>query len=216
MRYRTQEAFRAALDQRLKNDAAERGVTLMRLRKRVAFERFLARVSAAEAAGWLLKGAFALDMRLGLATRATKDIDLGVADDEDAATAQLMRAASLDLGAPSAVSLRRSIERRRSTHRRTEVGPNQASALGPSQASAATAAPSLAGSWPRSSGDPVGSSLLSPFSSGSRHQRHDQGHDAHAAPPFRRRQAHRSVRFSAQPLATEAGDECREDPAGRW
>jgi predicted nucleotidyltransferase component of viral defense system len=98
MRYRTQEAFRAALDQRLKNEAAERGVTLMRLRKRVAFERFLARISAVQAAGWALKGAFALDVRLGLATRATKDIDLGVADDEEAATAQLMRAASIDLG----------------------------------------------------------------------------------------------------------------------
>lgn len=97
MRYRTQEAFRAALDQRLKNDAATQGVALMRLRKRVAFERFLARVSAVEAADWVLKGAFALDVRLGLATRATKDIDLGLGADEEAATAHLRRAASVDL-----------------------------------------------------------------------------------------------------------------------
>jgi hypothetical protein len=34
VRYRTPEAFRAALDQRLKNEAAARGVALMRLRKR--------------------------------------------------------------------------------------------------------------------------------------------------------------------------------------
>jgi hypothetical protein len=31
MRYRTPEAFRAALDQRLKNEASERGVALTRL-----------------------------------------------------------------------------------------------------------------------------------------------------------------------------------------
>jgi hypothetical protein len=37
MRYGTPEAFRAALDQRLKNDAATAGVALMRLRKRLAF-----------------------------------------------------------------------------------------------------------------------------------------------------------------------------------
>jgi hypothetical protein len=89
MRYRTPEAFRAALDQRLKNEAATAGVALMRLRKRVAFERFLARLSAAESEGWMLTGAFALDLRLGLGTRTTKDIDLARADDEEAATEHL-------------------------------------------------------------------------------------------------------------------------------
>lgn len=74
MRYGTPEAFRAALDQRLKNDAVVAGVALMRLRKRVAFERFLARLFAADAEGWVLTGAFALDLRLGLGTRTTKDI----------------------------------------------------------------------------------------------------------------------------------------------
>ena len=98
MRYRTPEAFRAALDQRLKNEAAASGVALMRLRKRVAFERFLARLAATGPAGWMLKGAFALDVRLGLRTRTTKDIDLAGANDEEAATERLNAAAAIDLG----------------------------------------------------------------------------------------------------------------------
>lgn len=98
MRYRTPAAFRAALDQRLKNDAATAGVALMRLRKRVAFERFLARLLAAEPEGWVLTGAFALDLRLGLGTRTTKDIDLARTDDERAATEHLAAASAIDLG----------------------------------------------------------------------------------------------------------------------
>jgi hypothetical protein len=53
VRYRRPEAFRAALEQRLKNEAETGGVALMRLRKRVAFERFLARLAVTEALGWL-------------------------------------------------------------------------------------------------------------------------------------------------------------------
>ena len=98
MRYGTPEAFRAALDQRLKNDAAIAGVALMRLRKRAAFERFLARLLAADAEGWMLTGAFALDLRLGLGTRMTKDIDLVRTDDEQAATEHLAAASAIDLG----------------------------------------------------------------------------------------------------------------------
>jgi hypothetical protein len=98
MRYRTPEAFRAALDQRLKNEATTAGVALMRLRKRVAFERFLARLSAVDSEGWVLTGAFALDLRLGLGTRTTKDIDLARGDDEQAATEHLVAAGAIDLG----------------------------------------------------------------------------------------------------------------------
>lgn len=72
MRYETAEAFRTALEQRLKNEAQATGVALLRLRKRVAFERFLARLATAESSGWALKGAFALELRLGLRTRTTK------------------------------------------------------------------------------------------------------------------------------------------------
>lgn len=98
MRYKTAEAFRTALEQRLKKEAEASGVALMRLRKRVAFERFLARLAASESSGWVLKGAFALELRLGLRTRTTKDIDLGRADDEEAATEHLIAATGVDLG----------------------------------------------------------------------------------------------------------------------
>jgi len=98
MRYETAETFRTALEQRLKNEAEASGIALMRLRKRVAFERFLARLAASEPSGWVLKGAFALELRLGLRTRTTKDIDLGRADDEEAATEHLNAAAGVDLG----------------------------------------------------------------------------------------------------------------------
>lgn len=98
MKYATPEAFRTALEQRLKNEAEDGGVALIRLRKRVAFERFLARLTATEPGGWVLKGAFALELRLGLRTRATKDIDLARADDEEAATEHLNAATAVDLG----------------------------------------------------------------------------------------------------------------------
>jgi predicted nucleotidyltransferase component of viral defense system len=98
VRYETAEAFRAALEQRLKNEAEASGIALMRLRKRVAFERFLGRLAVSESSGWVLKGAFALELRLGLRTRTTKDIDLGRADDEEAATEHLNAATGVDLG----------------------------------------------------------------------------------------------------------------------
>lgn len=97
MRYATAEAFRTALEQRLKNEAQATGVALLRLRKRVAFERFLARLTTSESSGWVLKGAFALELRLGLRARTTKDIDLGRADDEEAATDHLVAATHVDL-----------------------------------------------------------------------------------------------------------------------
>jgi hypothetical protein len=69
----------------------------MRLQKRVGFERFLARLLVTQPADWILKGAFVLDVRLGLATRSTKDIDLARAGNEQAATAHLTTAAAVDL-----------------------------------------------------------------------------------------------------------------------
>lgn len=97
MKYADGDAMRMALEQRLRNETAATGVALIRLRKRVAFERFLARLSASPAP-WTLKGAFALELRLGLRTRMTKDIDLARDDDETAVTRDLVAAAALDLG----------------------------------------------------------------------------------------------------------------------
>jgi predicted nucleotidyltransferase component of viral defense system len=74
-----------ALEQRLKTEAERTGLSLTRLRKRVAFELFLRRLAQVAPDRWVLKGALALDFRLGGASRPTKDIDLGRDDDEEAA-----------------------------------------------------------------------------------------------------------------------------------
>ena len=75
MRYRDAVAFRQALEQRLRAGAGD-GARLSRDRKRVAFDRLLVRLAAAAPDQWLLKGGFALDLRLAERARATKDIDL--------------------------------------------------------------------------------------------------------------------------------------------
>jgi hypothetical protein len=84
MRYATAAAFRQALDDRLKTEAARTGLGLARLRRRVAFELLLRRLVVVAPDRWVLKGALALDFRFHATARATRDMDLGRADDEDA------------------------------------------------------------------------------------------------------------------------------------
>lgn len=86
-----------ALDQRLKDEADKTGLGLARLRKRVAFELFLRRLAVVAPNRWVLKGALALDFRLDVATRPTKDIDIGRDDDEEAAIEDIAAAQQLDL-----------------------------------------------------------------------------------------------------------------------
>jgi hypothetical protein len=85
MKYGTAAAFRQALDDRLKAQSEQTGLALPRLRKRVAFELFLRRLVVVAPDRWVLKGALALDFRFKATSRPTKDMDLGRADDEDAA-----------------------------------------------------------------------------------------------------------------------------------
>lgn len=80
MRYETQAAFRAALEQRLANAANATGTDLDRLRRRAVFERVLARLSSATDERWILKGGFALEVRLGDRARATRDLDVAMQD----------------------------------------------------------------------------------------------------------------------------------------
>lgn len=98
MRYATASAFRTALETRLLARAREAGVSIVRLRKTVVFDRLLARLLVVAPGRWHLKGALALDFRLGPGTRATKDMDLGRDDDEAATTADFRAAAAADLG----------------------------------------------------------------------------------------------------------------------
>ncbi|MEA1928585.1 MAG: nucleotidyl transferase AbiEii/AbiGii toxin family protein [Candidatus Auribacterota bacterium] len=76
--YANQEAFRQALGERLKQRSQEHGIDLNRLYKQVAFERLLARLFSDDPPRWLLKGGYAIELWLGDAARATKDIDLTI------------------------------------------------------------------------------------------------------------------------------------------
>lgn len=80
MSYETAEALRMALEQRLNNRSRETGISLDRLRRRVVFERIVARLAHAEPGRWVLKGGMALEVRLRDQARLTKDIDLGLRD----------------------------------------------------------------------------------------------------------------------------------------
>jgi predicted nucleotidyltransferase component of viral defense system len=105
MRYETAARFRQALEQRLGDRTKATGVSLVRLRKTVVFERLLARLAVAAPGRWVLKGGLALDFRLKDRSRTTKDMDLVHHDDEEAAVADLIEAASGDLGDFFAFSL---------------------------------------------------------------------------------------------------------------
>ncbi len=97
MRYATAQAFRTALEARLKQAQSE-AVGLSRLRKRIVFERLLARLVARAPGEWVLKGGFALELRLGNAARSTKDADFDWRHGEDDAVEMLLDAAARDLG----------------------------------------------------------------------------------------------------------------------
>jgi len=73
-KYTTASGFRMALEERLKNRSKETGIELMRLRRQIAFDRFLARIFSEDIRGLITKGGYALELRLQTA-RATKDID---------------------------------------------------------------------------------------------------------------------------------------------
>ena len=76
MKYQSSGAFRRALEQRLRTQSQQTGVPLMRLRKMVAFDRFLARLLHDQPDAWVVKGGLALQLRLGARARTTKDIDV--------------------------------------------------------------------------------------------------------------------------------------------
>jgi hypothetical protein len=80
--YKTAGAFRTALETRLQALAREEATDLQRLRRQVAFDRFLARMFSKGPNTnypWLLKGGYAMELRLRTA-RTTKDIDLALHD----------------------------------------------------------------------------------------------------------------------------------------
>jgi hypothetical protein len=97
VKYQTGGAFRRALEQRLRNQSLQTGVPLVRLRKMVAFDRFLARLFQRQPDDWVVKGGLALQLRLGDRARTTMDIDM-LALSSHQVTAALREAGSMNLG----------------------------------------------------------------------------------------------------------------------
>lgn len=74
--YTSPQAFRAALEHRLRQRHVESALPLDRLRKEAAAQRFLARlVAVAPEGSWALKGGLALIALIGPRARATRDAD---------------------------------------------------------------------------------------------------------------------------------------------
>lgn len=90
-RYKTPNAFRQALEARLRR----RGGDLQRWRRQVAFERFLARLFFADDVPWMLKGGYALELRLRERARTTQDLDFTIPD-----TDQIRLGANIDPDLP--------------------------------------------------------------------------------------------------------------------
>jgi hypothetical protein len=97
MKYSTGRAFRQALEERIRTIQSEQKIPMLRLRKQVTFERFVSRLIKTQPDRWVLKGGLALQIRLGLQARTTKDIDLLTIEMPSSIYAALSEAAALDL-----------------------------------------------------------------------------------------------------------------------
>jgi hypothetical protein len=100
-KYTSGPALRTALEERLKRVSREDGIDLQRLRRQVAFDRFLARLFRGPNTNWVLKGGYAMELRFQTA-RTTKDLDFTVrvapAGRDDILLKQIQDAGALDLG----------------------------------------------------------------------------------------------------------------------
>lgn len=99
MKYKSAAAFRRALMDHLNSRAGREGVPVNRLQKQLTFERFLARLFHGGEERWLLKGGYALELRLPGHARTTRDLDLNLPSPAaDDLLDELQRAAEIDLG----------------------------------------------------------------------------------------------------------------------
>lgn len=94
--YASPEAFKQALEQRLRS-AAKTGAEFARKRQFLVFDRFLARMVAVFGDGVTLKGGLVLELRLDCA-RTTKDVDVCLVGSPDDVFAKLSEAGREDLG----------------------------------------------------------------------------------------------------------------------
>lgn len=94
--YSSPEAFKQALEQRLRT-SAKHGAEFARKRQLLVFDRFLARIVAELGEDATLKGGLVLELRIERA-RTTKDIDLRITGSPDDVLARLQEAARRNLG----------------------------------------------------------------------------------------------------------------------
>ncbi len=95
--YPTPEAFRQALEQRLRAAAKSKSSDIARLRQVLVFDRFLARIFQELGERVVVKGGVVLELRLERA-RTTRDVDLRVASATDNLLDRLRIAGALTLG----------------------------------------------------------------------------------------------------------------------
>jgi hypothetical protein len=93
--YKTPEAFKAAVDQRLRQLAGP-GAAIARRRQLLVFDRFLARIGRVFGDAAVLKGGLVLEVRLDRA-RTTRDVDLRVSGPPGLLLERLQEAGRLDL-----------------------------------------------------------------------------------------------------------------------
>ncbi len=94
--YETPQAFKMAIETRLREKARKSGTDMGRLRQLVVFDRYLARLFTVFGSAIVLKGGLALEFRLERA-RTTKDIDLRLMGDPDEVLGRLQEAGRLDM-----------------------------------------------------------------------------------------------------------------------
>jgi hypothetical protein len=75
--YKSATAFRQALETRIMNISRTENVDIQRLRRQLSFDRLLCRLFTGTRPPWILKGGYAMELRLKTA-RTTRDIDLAL------------------------------------------------------------------------------------------------------------------------------------------
>jgi hypothetical protein len=81
MTYATAQALRTALEARISTESHATGLSVDRLRRRVLFQRVVARLQQGQPTRWVVKGGMAMEVRLRDAARLTKDLDLALRAD---------------------------------------------------------------------------------------------------------------------------------------
>ena len=74
-KYNSPQAFLMAINDRLRTISKNEKIAITRLQRQLAFDRLLTRLFSMKKCLWILKGGYAMELRMQMA-RATKDIDL--------------------------------------------------------------------------------------------------------------------------------------------